>query len=151
MAKFDKRFVNDVVERVDNIPSDVKPQWGSFTKDALIAHLIGAVEYSMGRQEQLPRAGFGWRPKVIGFIVLSGLFPLPKNVKFRDAQGEIAPPVTATGDITRLREVMEEFVSGLESGTLTVVPHPFFGELTPKNMAKFHVVHIKHHLKQFGA
>lgn len=152
MRKLDRTFADDAVARLDALPSDAQPAWGSLTRDGVIAHLVGAFEYSMSQHESLPpQSGIPF-PGLIGRLVINGILSIPKNVRFRGKGGGVAPVIQSEkGDIEGLRAVMEEFIEGVERGNLRLGRHPAFGEFTPKQWLKFHRVHVNHHLKQFGA
>ena len=152
MRKLNRSFAADVVARLDALPGDAKPAWGKLTRDGVIAHLVGVFEYSMGRHEALPPQSGVPAPWLLGRLLMNGIIPFPKNVRFRGNDGRVAPAMQSEeGDIERLRAVVEEFIEGVERGGLQLRPHPAFGEFTPKQWLKFHRVHINHHLKQFGA
>lgn len=152
MRKLNRAFAADAVARLDALPSDTQPSWGELTRDGVIAHLVGAFEYSMGQHESLPpQSGIPF-PTLVGRLVINGIFPIPHNVKFRGKDGGVASLILSEdADIERLRTVMEEFIEGAERGDISVGRHPMFGEFTPKQWLKFHRVHVSHHLKQFGA
>lgn len=150
MPKFDEAYVDYVVAKFRELPDDANPQWGQFTKPQVIGHLIGAVEYTMGRKGEAPIVGKGLRPKLALPLILAGLAPIPKNVKFRDKDGAVRPPIMSEGDLDRLDAVMREFIEFAKDNSRALPPHPFFGRLDAKKWSKFHVFHFKHHMKQFG-
>jgi hypothetical protein len=146
---FDHDFVDEVVARLEKIPADAKPLWGTLNRDRLVAHLIGVVRYSMGRLGTMPDAGNWFTKRVLAPLVMNGIVPIKKNVKLR---GAARPPQTATPeDLETLHALLEEYLQLVQADELTPPPHPFFGDIGVDGWAKMHVAHFKHHLKQFGA
>ena len=88
--------------------------------------------------------------KVVGPLLMRGIIPFPKNVKFPGKDGGPAN-VVAEGGMDDLRAILNEFKEGCEAGTLATSAHPIFGAIGTPAWSQFHVQHIKHHLKQFGA
>lgn len=150
MPKLDRAFAKELVERFGKIPPDAKPKWGKMAPDELVRHLVGTMNYSMGKQEEQHFNGNWFFVNVVGPLAVNGVLPLPKNVVFKKASGEAAPALTDEGDLETLAEAIEEFISQEESGELKTPRHAFFGDIGPEGWSKLHVVHFKHHLKQFG-
>ena len=90
------------------------------TRDGVIGHVAGGFELSMGRAEPLPpQTGIPF-PKLVGWLLANGLVSIPKGVKFKGADGEVAPAVQVEGGIEKLREVMEEFIALQQAHTCLV-------------------------------
>ena len=151
MPKLDRAFAGDAAARFEGLPADAKPLWGTLTRDGVVAHLAGAFEYSMGRIEPLPRQTGVPVPRLLGWLLVNGIWSIPKNVKFKGNDGNVAPAIQTEGGIEKLREVMEEFIVLVEKGETPQGTHPIFGKFSPMQWLKFHRVHLMHHLKQFGA
>lgn len=151
MPKLDRRFAGDAIARLRKLAPEAKGHWGTLTGATLIPHLLWAVNYSMGKHgQQHDNSNWALRT-LVAPLALSGLLPLPKNVKFRTAEGKVDASISEPGTIDDLAAALEAFIAKEESGTLRVPRHAAFGDIGPAGWSKIHVVHLKHHLKQFGA
>ena len=150
MPALDRVRAQAILERLDAIPDDAVPHWGELRKDTLIGHLIWAVEESMQPDEVFPFMGNFVTKYIFAPLLIRGLAPFPKNVKFPGKEGEAAT-VTTEGTLDDLRNTLDTFLMSYENGELTPPPHPVLGDLGPKGWAYFHVQHFEHHFRQFGA
>lgn len=150
MPKLDRAFANQAVERLRRLKPDAKPQWGTLNGTTLIHHLLWAVNYSMGKHGQQHYTGNWVFENIIGPLAVNGLLPLPKNVKFKTAEGRVDTAISEEGTVNDLAAALEEFIEKEEAGILKVPRHAAFGNIGPAGWSKIHVVHLKHHLKQFG-
>lgn len=150
MPKLDRAIAKDAIERLRRLKPDAKPKWGTMNGERLIRHLLWAINYSMGKHGQMHYTGNWVFENIIGPLAVNGLLPLPKNVKFRTAEGKVDTDISEEGNIKDLAEAIEEFIEKEETGTLKVPKHAAFGDIGPEGWSKLHVVHLKHHLKQFG-
>jgi hypothetical protein len=151
MAELTRAFAKEVVERFNALPPDAERRWGTLTREGVIEHLVGTFEYSMKGDLETFRVQVPLKNRIIGFVMINGFAHFPKGVKIKTKEGEAIPAVRAEGGTERLGEVMEEFLSCVEDGSMTPSPHPFFGALRAEQWAKFHLQHLKHHMRQFGA
>lgn len=151
MPTLTRDMARQTLERLEPLKPDSKPKWGEFTGEDLVPHLIGTFQYSMGHLERELRDVSNWvTTRVLPLLLFSGILKFPRNVKLKDSKGRVVPAISAPGDLTTLKEVMEEFLSGAASDRFELGRHPVFGDLGPKGWARFHAAHIAHHLRQFG-
>lgn len=150
MPKLDRTFAKEAVERLGKLQPDAKPKWGELGPDEMIRHLIGTMNYSMGKQGEQHFNGNWFFVNVVGPLAVNGILPLPKNVKFKTSEGVTAPALTDEGDLDTLAAAIEEFIAADEAGTLKTPRHAFFGDIGPEGWSKLHVIHFKHHFKQYG-
>ncbi len=150
MPQLDRKKAADILSCLKSLAPDATPRWGSMTGADLVPHLVGSMELSMGRGEPVPFGGNWFSVNLIGPIATSGLVPIPKNIKLKNKEGTVQPRIAAAGDLASLGKIMEEFISGVEAGTLETGRHPAFGNIGPRRWSSLHVSHINHHLKQFG-
>lgn len=149
MSKLSREFAADAVERFRMLAPGTRPAWGKLTAATVIPHLIGTMNYSLRKKTPLPFTG-GWlTTRFVGPLIIGGLMPIPKNVKFKDIDGAELPPMSDEGDVLKLAQVMEEFIKRDMNNALTTPIHPLFGDIGPEGWSRLHVVHTKHHLKQF--
>ena len=150
MNGIDQGFVANSAERLRALPPDRKPKWGKLTAPELVPHLIGAFKSSMGELPPTKFIGNWFTTTVLPPIVYTGWLMPPKNIKLLNEKGEAIPALSVPGSIEDLAAVMEEFIRGRDSGTLKTTAHPLFGDVGPEGWGKVHVVHMRHHFKQFG-
>lgn len=145
----DAEFGAEVVRRCGALPTDRAPRWGVLRADELVPHLIGTVRYSMG---QLPESGFygNWFTQRLlpPLVYTIGMGP-PKNLKSLDKDGNRVEAISCPGDSDTLQEAIDEFLAGCEARSFTPGRHPFFGHIGFDGWRKIHVLHFKHHFKQF--
>lgn len=150
MPKLDRAFTKQAMERFGRLKPDAKGSWGTLTGATLIPHLLWAVNYSMGKHgQQHDNSNWALRT-LVAPLAVNGLLPLPKNVKFKTAEGKVDTSISDPGTIDDLAAAMEEFIAKEEAGTLRPARHAAFGDIGAEGWSKLHVVHLKHHLKQFG-
>jgi hypothetical protein len=150
MPKLDRAFANEAVERLRRIAPDAKPAWGELNGTTVIHHLLWATNYSMGEHGQQHFNGNWVFENIVGPLAVNGILPLPKGVKFKTATGETDTALQEAGDVDALAAALEEFIRKEEAGELRTPKHAFFGDIGPAGWSKLHVVHVKHHMKQFG-
>ena len=150
MKGLNRDFAEETLERLARLEDDRMPSWGSMSASDLIPHLIGTLRFSLKQIEGPPYSGNWLTTTLAPPVAFTGWLSPPKNLRLRGKDGAPAPLVTAPGDLAVLESVMGEFIDGLESGSLSDTAwHPLFGDIRPHGWAKFHVLHTKHHLKQF--
>lgn len=149
MAALARDQIDGLIKRLESIEDGAEPKWGTLRKDSLIEHLLFATRMSMGSESSMPFRGNFVMVNILGPLFIREILPFPKNIKPSPKDG---PPIDMRmeGDINDLRAALEEFVTGLEQGTLQTPMHPAFGDLGPEGWARMHGAHFAHHLKQFG-
>ncbi|MFP6584941.1 MAG: DUF1569 domain-containing protein [Candidatus Hydrogenedentota bacterium] len=150
MPALDRNTVDEILQRIESIPDDAEPAWGTLRKDTLVGHLVWVVKSSMESSTNVPYQGNFLLKNIVGPLLREGIIKFPKNVKFKDNSGGTLN-VLSEGTMDDLREVVDTFISGIADGTLETSSHPVFGDLGSKNWPKFHYRHFEHHLGQFGA
>lgn len=142
--------IDSIITRLESIPDDREPEWGTLRKESLVRHLIWAMQGSMDLETQSKDQGNVVLKTLVKPLVLNGLLKLPKNVRFKDDSGAEVNTLVDEGGIEELRAEMNTFVQGVQAGTLETAPHPVFGDIGPKGWAKLHHQHFEHHFRQFG-
>lgn len=146
MRSFDHDYVDEVIARLEKIPADAKPAWGTMDKTRLIGHLILVVRFSMGRFGKAPDQSTWVTRNVLRPLLMLGIVRIPKNVKVKGASRQPDGIV----DLETLHAVLEEYLQLVQADELVPPPHPMFGELGVDGWAWMHYRHFEHHLKQFG-
>lgn len=143
--------IDPIIARIEAIPEDRVPEWGTLRKEPLIRHFLWAMRESMDVNTETPFQGNLLFTLVLRPLVLNGILTLPKNAKFKDGSGGEVNTLVDHGTLEDLREEMKTFVTKLEDGTLRTATHPVFGDLGPRGWAKLHHIHFEHHFRQFRA
>lgn len=152
MPEFDHAFMEQTLDRLRRLSPDAKPLWGQMNQSQLVGHLNIVLKHTMGDSGvQIPFKGNFVSKNFFKHLILHDIIPIPKGIKVPRPVGmkEMPPPPEAT--LEELRATMQEYLDRKEQKKLPAESmHPFFGPLTPKQWARFHRAHFKHHLKQFG-
>ena len=152
MRGLDREQAAAFASRLEKLGEDSVRQWGELEHTELIPHLIGAFQYSMGQLERVETVfqGNWFTTNVLPHIVFTGFVSPPKNIKLRNQAGDELSAILVPGDLSDLKATMDEFITKVESGELCAESHMIFGDIGPKGWSKFHVIHLRHHTKQFG-
>jgi hypothetical protein len=151
MPAFDHRFAQNVIKRAETIPTDKKPEWGNMNRNQMFGHLYDVFEYCMGRAGEMPdKSSFKTR-YIFRPLVFSGIVKIPKNVRVPRPKDSDREMFKREVELDELRAKMDEYLACCQAGDLDPPRHPFFGDLGIDGWAKFHVRHMDHHLRQFGA
>ena len=151
MVHMDADYAAQAIQRLNQIAEDAQPRWGKMSKQEMLEHLIWAVKMSLGRTEKpVPFAGNWFTVHIIRPISLSGVLPIPKNLKLPKALHDQGINGREAGDIQALGVLLEEYLQLVQAGEFTPPPHPVLGELGIDGWSRLHVFHFDHHLKQFG-
>lgn len=146
MAHLDNDYVERLIQRLESIPEDGKPQWGQLRKDSLIEHLIWAVRHSMSKSQKVRFMGNWFTVNIIGPIYLRGLMPTPKNLQFKGSQTALSE----AGDLETLHALLEEYLNLVQADEIQPGIHPLFGDIGVDGWDRLHLTHFEHHCKQFG-
>jgi len=147
---FDERFVLEVEAALEGLAPEALPKWGSMSRGDLVAHLLAAVRYSLGEVPfDVPRQTRPWFGAILRWLVLDLGLRMPRNVRFRGHRGEIVPLAKIPGGMPELREALQR-LAGASSGDFQPPAHPYLGALSLAQWERLHVLHIEHHLRQFG-
>lgn len=149
MKTFDHAFGRELVSRLESLPEDAKPVWGSLTRGQLIAHLANTLRYTLGQGPELPFKGNIKSRTLFKFLILNGFKEIPRNIRLPRPAEIPKEHWFQEGPIDMLREAMDAYFAALEKGGLPTRIHPFFGPLNEKEWRKLHRHHFTHHLKQF--
>jgi len=150
MARLDRTFSERIVQSLEGLDAGTAPRWGKMNVPQLLGHLTLTVLYSTGAGPEIPYKGNWTTRNVFRFLVLYGVVPIPKGVRVPRPKGMKEQPEPPEATLDDLRTALDTWNARYEQGDLPRQLHPFFGELTPNEWARFHAAHFKHHLTQFG-
>lgn len=143
---FDRAFVDSSLGRMGEISDDAKPVWGSMSPGQMRAHLQLAIRYSLGKEEESPDESKPLLNMILIPVLLSGIMKLPKGVKGPAMYDAAAPSAT----LDEVKAELEEYLTNYEGSGFNPPAHPSLGNLGPDKWSKLHVIHVDHHLRQFG-
>jgi hypothetical protein len=146
----DHDYVEEVVGLLAGLPAGARPRWGTMNRDQLIEHFNWAVRYPMGRAAPVPDVSGWFTRRVVKPVLLSGLVPMPRNVRLPKALARQGVTLREPGDLETLHAVLEEYVALVQADELQPRPHPVFGPLGVDEWDRLLVLHFEHHLSQFG-
>lgn len=143
---FNQAFVDDARKKLEQLTPETKPQWGSMSSPQMLAHMVTALRYSLGKEHETPNEGGFFGAYIASPLILSGLMKIPKGQKGPAMYDTAAPSAT----VNDLVVMLEEFLGRLQDSAFSPPPHPYFGSIGAKGWASLHIVHLEHHLRQFG-
>lgn len=146
VRKIDQRFVEQTRGMVAALAPDIKPQWGKMTLGQMLAHMVTAVRYSLGKDPETPNEGGFFGAHIAAPLILNGYLKIPPGQKGPAMYDVAAPSAT----LEELAAEFAAFVSAQAKPGFAPPSHPYFGDIGPRGWEKLHVVHMEHHLRQFG-
>lgn len=144
---FNQSHAEEILNRIDNLDQNSKPQWGKMDVAQMLAHCSSFQDIAMGNA--IPSRG--WLGILIGKFVKPIIYndkPLPKNMS-------TIPNILIVDEkeFETEKETLKQKIITFQSNgpqKCTNHPHPFFGKLTSEQWGKGIYKHLDHHLKQFG-
>ena len=145
---FQEEGVNEVINRINKLSANSKPEWGSMNAGQMLAHCN--VAYDLDFLEDQPKAK-GLKKFMLKLFLKSlvvGEKPYSKNSRTspdfliadeREFDVEKSKLVT---NMHKVQKLGESHYDGRESNS--------FGELTAKEWNNMYFKHLDHQLKQFG-
>ena len=137
------------ITRLEAIPADAQPRWGSMSHAKMLKHLRTVNDMSLGRIEPIDQSNFFSRT-VMRFLVFHVFTTWPKGkVKVPDRLTP-EPDGNVEEERRRLVEAWREFVEIAEREPNRRGIHPLVGPQPLVYWRRMHGMHIDHHLRQFG-
>lgn len=131
-----------IIARIEALMPAHAPLWGKMTAPQMVRHCRLWEELALG-QTVYPRAFIGY---IFGRMAKSRVLtddrPLPRN-------SPTLPALVVRSEVDVERE-KAAWIALLESPHPSIM-HPFFGPMTPEEVALMSYKHADHHLRQFGA
>lgn len=149
MEQFSTHAIETITRRLDKLTPDTKPQWGSMSVTQMLTHMNDAFRICLGMKESKDISNFFWN-KVLFPVLVYGLkwFPKGANSPKEINQGiDGSKPRDFYTELEFLKKMIDVF-NEREGNKLK--PHPLFGVLTKTQWKDLMIVHLNHHLKQFG-
>lgn len=150
MPRFDQAYITHIVEKLGTLGLDAKPLWGTMNRAQVLGHLNATVCYTLGQGKEMPFKGNWKSRRVFKPLILNGIVAIPKGVKIPRPPGVGKEQMFPDATLEQLQASLEVALQQFRSGAVQPRMHPFFGMLTGREWARFHVAHFTHHMKQFG-
>ncbi len=149
MNLFSAKQIEDFSARLDKLTPETKAVWGSMNVTQMLTHLNDAFRICLGMKESKDKSNWFWN-KIIFPASVYGMGFFPKNSAApveinQNLQG--SKPRDFYTELEFLKKMMDVFN---EREEVKLKPHPLFGKLTKKQWRDLFIVHLNHHLKQFG-
>jgi hypothetical protein len=132
--------------RVANLRPDAPAKWGKFTAPQMVCHLADALRMASGELPVAPK-NLPIRFTPIKQLIIYWL-PFPKGAPTAP-QLLARKPAEWAAEVQDLHRELDAIVTRGPAGPW--LPHPAFGDLSPKAWGVLIYRHTDHHLKQFGA
>jgi len=150
MKTFIKKVdIEEAKNRINKLEANDKAQFGKFSVDQMVCHLIDSLGISYGLKGE-KKAEKSFYTSALGkWFVISSPFPWPK--------GKIKVPFTEffetkpSKDFEEDKKTLLSLLSKLEKiDSINFTQNPGFGKLSKEQWARLHCRHMNHHLEQFG-
>lgn len=152
---FMKNILNDrdrakIESRIERLTPQSDRLWGKMTVGQMLCHVTDQIRMAVGK---IPARFVGNAfTKTIGkYMVLAG-FQMPKgrimSVRELNQDKDGTPPKDFENDRGDLLQTLRGF--GEDFGPARSRPHPAFGEMSRKQWGRLILLHLDHHLRQFG-
>jgi hypothetical protein len=146
MRAFDQRFIDDTLVACRRLSPNTVPQWGKMTAPEMFAHIMTSLRYSLGKERLIDNEGGLFGRFIAAPLILRGILKLPKNQP-APAMYAAAPP---SATLEELEVELKSFLTFYNTPGFFPPPHPYFGDIQKEGWARLHIVHLDHHLRQFG-
>lgn len=146
----DNDHIEQIFRRLGRISPDAPPQWGSMDRPAMIRHLVWMVRYALGRSGDLPPLHNWFTRTMVRPLMLSGWISMPRNIRMPRLYRKMEIVLQEPGDEETLRALLEDYVNLVQADELVPRDHPLFGPMSVDDWDRYLVIHIDHHLRQFG-
>lgn len=148
MNIYDKAYTDKIIERINKLNPDTKPNWGKMSSDQMLAHLNVAYDMSFTNKYTKPNAAAKFFLKLFVKNAVVGPKPYPKN-------GRTAPQFIIS-DNRNFEEEKKKLIDYIKEVQSLGTQHfegkesHSFGPLTSQEWNVMFGKHLEHHLTQFG-
>lgn len=137
----------EIIDRIQSLTSKSKALWGKMTVDQMLAHCHGPIDVAFGDLQLktnffMQLIGKMFKNKILNANSFKKNSPTvpdfikTKNYDFEKTKSELIVK------IKRFSELGENAIQNKK--------HPFFGQMSALEWDKLQLMHLDHHLKQFG-
>lgn len=144
---FDPLHTEEILNRIDKLSPDSRPQWGKMDVSQMLAHCSAFQDIAMGNS--FPERGW------LGILIGRFVKPIFYNDKPVAHNMSTIPTILITDEKdfeTEKEKLKQKIITFQKNGPekCTTHPHAFFGKFTPEQWGKGIYKHLDHHLRQFG-
>ena len=145
---FEKNISNEVIERINRLTPESKPQWGKMSADQMLAHCNVTYEFVFDNKHKKPS---GFKKLMLKTFVKNAVVsekPYKKNGRtapeflIKDEKNYETEKNRLIAYITKTQELGDNYFENKESHS--------FGKLTKTEWSNMFYKHLDHHLNQFG-
>jgi len=145
---FDSNGAEELINRINSLTPETKPQWGKMSVDQMLAHCN--VAFDMAYTDKYPKAG-GLKKIMLKLFVKNAVVgpkPYPKN-------GRTAPEFIIEGsrDYNQEKQILIDYIkktNALGASSFEGKENINFGALTSNEWNTMFSKHMDHHFNQFG-
>lgn len=141
--------VREFEKRIDMLTPESKARWGKMNVAQMLTHMNDAIRIGLGMKPAVDQSN--WFMNKVAYPVVVKMLPrFPRNLMTAPEmkQGKLgSTPRDFYTEAEFLKKMLEVF-NEREGDKLK--PHPLFGKLSKQQWADLLVMHLEHHLQQFG-
>ncbi len=144
---YDQAVYQQIRNRIDQLTSETKPQWGKMGAAQMLAHCSEILEVANGKPlKNTPLLARVFKGMIRKMVVSEK--PYPKSTQTHP-QYKQKDPKNFENEKLRLLAALERFKE-MEGEEAKKVIHPLFGTMSPEEKGWSSYKHLDHHLTQFG-
>lgn len=143
----DQSDFEHIVTRVKFLSTANIRQWGKMDLQQMLVHCKAQLKIALGEIKTTPQGSFMMRTVLGKWIAFSNI-PWPKGANTPNKMNVEKNSFEFTGIENEKKELLAYLARVKLAPQL--MPHPFFGALSPKEWGRLIFKHIDHHLKQFS-
>ena len=137
----------DCLNRIEQLTSASKPQWGSMTAAQMLSHCAEILEVANGKElKNTPLLVKLFKGMIRNMVVNEK--PYPKNTKTHPQYKQMAD-CDFTAEKKRLLNALDKFYN-FDKEHAGQPEHPLFGAMTTEERGWSMYKHLDHHLTQFN-
>ncbi|MGV1013108.1 MAG: DUF1569 domain-containing protein [Flavobacterium sp.] len=143
---YDTSDTEKIISRIQSLTTESTGAWGEMTVDQMLQHCTAAIEVAFGEKELTVK----WMMRILGKLAKKKIFnsefqpnsPTASEFIFSDSYDFETSKSTLIQKYSRF--------SNEGKSAITVMKHPFWGNMTYEDWDKLMWKHLDHHLRQFG-
>ncbi|MBL7742327.1 MAG: DUF1569 domain-containing protein [Chitinophagaceae bacterium] len=142
---FDPAVKQEIIQRIGQLSSAAKSQWGKMDAAQMLAHLQMPMGIALGDHS------------IKGNFLMRLILPFFKKLLYDERPYKQGLPTDKsfimtgeTKDFEKEKAKLLDMVNRFTEANMVMEKHPVFGKLTKEQWSKATWKHIDHHLRQFG-
>jgi len=145
---FEKSVTDELINRINQLTIESKPNWGKMSVDQMLAHCNVTYEFEFEDKHPKPKGFKKWIIKILAKNIVVGDKPYKKNSRtapeflMTDPKNFETEKSRLIAYLTKTQELGEDHFDNKDSHS--------FGVLTKTEWSNLFYKHLDHHLNQFG-